>query len=64
MIDDFDKATQKQLTLDQGVELQTRFARAVANAWMGEKGAWKSRMKQPLSIRPNCKTYIVEEGRE
>ena len=34
----------------------TKFARAVANAWIGEKGAWKSRMKQPLSILPNCST--------
>ena len=34
-----------------------KLARAVANAWIGEKGAWKSRMKLPLSILPNCKTY-------
>jgi hypothetical protein len=41
--------------------IYAKLARAVANAWIGEKGAWKSRMKHPLSILPNCKTYRIEE---
>lgn len=37
--------------------LYTRFARAVANAWMGVNGAWKSSIKLPFSILPNCNTW-------
>ena len=39
----------------------TRLARAVAKACMGEKGAWKSRIKLPLSILPNCRTCEKHE---
>lgn len=41
-----------------------KLASAVANAWIGEKGAWKSRMKHPLSILPNCNTYRIEIAQE
>ena len=39
----------------------TKFARAVAKAWIGENGAWKSKMNAPLSILPNCNTYDVQK---
>ncbi len=42
----------------------TRLARAVAKAWIGVKGAWKSRMNEPLSIRPNWSTCVREKARK